>query len=323
MTKHDAASLENWFKKLARARIRAKERGDQRYSGDAGYWDGGRCDWGANHSLNEDCHTLEKAFNKISSLGDIKKELLESTSKEEFDAKKRNLIRKCEEALNGLDMKIGTHTIMFGICIIWDDYTNDLEKEKRSVKKEVEKARTSLEKETYKWAQEIKMLELEQSQIEKQMKENERKAKNETDPAQKALLIQLIEEDGKKLKRNFEKQKELNSRFNIDPAKKVQDLIEKMKKVINKGGEGNGNNDEDDDNSGEENNQPNNGDEEEDENTEPSGNNSRRTPKKKKQNQPNFFQNNQQLVMIATLAALVIFYLMNQKSEKEPNYYDF
>src|SRR6185369_14463768 len=73
------------------------------------------------------------------------------------------------------------------------------------------------------------------------MEENKRKAMNEKDPAQKALLLQLIEDDGKKLKANMKKQQELSNKFNFDPNKRIDDLIESIKEAIeNSGGDGSG-----------------------------------------------------------------------------------
>src|SRR5436309_6026420 len=68
------------------------------------------------------------------------------------------------------------------------------------------------------------------------MEENKRKAMKETDPAKKAALIQAIEEDGLLLQQKYKKKQELSNKFNIDPKKKVDDLIEAMKKAIEKAG---------------------------------------------------------------------------------------
>ena len=66
---YTASELERSFKKVARARY------GKQYENDAGYWTGGRCNWGGSHSLNEDCQTFANGFNKISNLRDIKEEL--------------------------------------------------------------------------------------------------------------------------------------------------------------------------------------------------------------------------------------------------------
>src|SRR3954453_9387365 len=69
------------------------------------------------------------------------------------------------------------------------------------------------------------------------MQEKKKKAMDKNiDPAEKALLLQLIEEDGTKLKSNLEKQKNLDQKFSYDPSKHVEDLLNKIKEAIsNKG----------------------------------------------------------------------------------------
>jgi len=69
------------------------------------------------------------------------------------------------------------------------------------------------------------------------MQENKKKAMDKNiDPAEKALLLQLIEEDGTKLKSNLEKQKSLDQKFSYDPSQHVADLLSKMKEVIERKG---------------------------------------------------------------------------------------
>jgi len=53
----------------------------------------------------------------MESLGEIKEELKKCNSKSEYDAKKANYIRKCEESLRGLQEKSASSS-MFGVCII-------------------------------------------------------------------------------------------------------------------------------------------------------------------------------------------------------------
>ncbi|CAG8805253.1 46272_t:CDS:2 [Gigaspora margarita] len=180
---YTATELEKSFKKVARIR-HGKE-----YENDAG----------GSHSLPEDCQTFANAFNKISNLRDIKEELKKCTSKNEYEAKKNNFLRQCDEALNGLHAKTSSSSSMFGVF------------------------------------QELKELELEINQITQRMEENKRKAMSETDPTKKAALIQAIEEDGLLLQQRYKKKQELSNKFNFDPKKKVDDLIESMKKAIKKG----------------------------------------------------------------------------------------
>ncbi|CAJ0831416.1 15994_t:CDS:2, partial [Entrophospora sp. SA101] len=111
--------------------------------------------------LKEDCQTLTGSFNKLESLREIKEELKKCTNKSEYDAKKGNYIRKCEESLRGLQEKSASSS-MFG-------------------------------------------------------------------------------DDGKKLKANVKKQQELSNKFNFDPNKRIDDLIESIKQAIeNNRGSGSG-----------------------------------------------------------------------------------
>ena len=109
---YDTKELERQFKNLGRSRRGRKEHAD-----DAGYWTGGRCNWGGSHNLSEDCQAFANGFNKISSLRDIKEELKKCTSKSEYDAKKNNYIRQCDEALSGLNTNTSSSS-MFGVCCI-------------------------------------------------------------------------------------------------------------------------------------------------------------------------------------------------------------
>ena len=317
MTSYSATELERAFKKVARIRH------GKQYSNDASYWTGGRCNWGGSHNLSEDCQTFANGFNKIEGLREIKEELKKCTSKSEYDAKKNNYIRQCEEALNGLNNNTSS-SYMFGVCCIWSDAApkKTVESKMKVIQQGLQNTKSALQKEDYKWVQELKELELEINQINKQMEENKRKAMKETDPMKKAALIAQIEEDGLLLQQKYQKKKEISDKFKWDPKKKVDDLIEAMKKAINKtrkkkdpSGSGGGShrnpNPSDTDSS----------DSEDDYNSDNDNNNTSGGSKKDKNS--NFFQNNQQLLIILGLATLVIFYLLNQKQEKEPNYYDF
>jgi hypothetical protein len=42
----------------------------------------------------------------------------------------------------------------------------------------------------------------------------------------------MIEDDGKKLKGNLNKQQELSKKFNFDPGRRVDDLVKSMKEAI-------------------------------------------------------------------------------------------
>ena len=257
----------------------------------------------------------------MESLREIKEELKKCTSKSEYDAKKNNYIRKCEESINGLKTKT-TSSSMFGVCCIWSDEGMDKHviSKLNSFEKDLKKLKEDLEREDYKWVQELKQLKLEESEIRKRMEENKKKAMNEKDPAQKALLLQLIEDDGKRLKTNMKRQQELSNKFNFDPNKKIDDLIESIKQAIKNSGNKNkpsgssGNNKNPTD--------PNVSDDDEDPNNDNDPDNDDNKGNKNK-DQTDWFKDNKNLIIFGGIACLVIFYLYSQKLEKEPNYYDF
>lgn len=316
---YTAEQLESRFKKVGIIRKMSKK-----FADDATYWEGGQCNWGGSHNLHEDCQTLANSFNKIDSLGNIKKELLDTTSKQEFEAKKENFLRKVQEAESGLKIRTGSASSMFGICIIWADEASNKHVERivNEVKKELDKAKASLGKETYKWVEEIKQLDLEIGKIEAEVAKLRKEALDEKDPIRRAKIIEQIEDQGKVLQGKYQKKQELSNKFNFDPGKKVKNLIDAIKRALDKKdkkGSGNGgisrtprnpNNSDSEDNS--------NDDENFNESdTDDDDDRSSNTTKKKRKVRKNFFQDNKQLIIIAGLALLVIIYLYSQNGEEE------
>ncbi|WNE40232.1 MAG: hypothetical protein GBAus27B_000299 [Mycoplasmataceae bacterium] len=317
MTQYKATELERVFKNAGRARKSKKE-----FSNDAGYWEGGRCNWGGSHNLKEDCETLAKSLGKMESLGEIKRELEKCTDKDEYEAKKVNYIRKCQETLTGLQTKTSSSSSIFGICIIWTDEAMDKHviSKLEVCRKGLEKLKNDLENESYKWVQEIKQLKLEQQQIQKRMEENKKKATDKSlSPSERALLMQLIEDDGKKLKGNLEKQREIDKKFRFEPEKYVSDLIKKIKQAIEKGNKSKEthncpepNNDSDSENS--------DSDIEESDNDECLSDRFAHQRKKDENKSINFFFENKQLILVAVLALSAIIYIYLQKDDEEmPN----
>ncbi|CAG8649231.1 10005_t:CDS:2, partial [Ambispora gerdemannii] len=123
-----------------------------------------------------------------------------------------------------------------------------------------------------------------------------RKAMKETDPSKKAALIQAIEEDGLLLQQKYQKKKELSDKFNFDPKKKVDDLIEAMKKAIERsrkkkgGGSGGGNGKNSDDTESSDS---------DDDSSDDDQNSNGSNPKPKKDPKNDFFQGNKQLIVIS------------------------
>ncbi|CAJ0851750.1 817_t:CDS:10 [Entrophospora sp. SA101] len=202
---------------------------------------------GGNHSLKEDCQTLTGSFNKLESLREIKEELKKCTNKSEYDAKKGNYIRKCEESLRGLQEKSASSS-MFG-------------------------------------------------------------------------------DDGKKLKANVKKQQELSNKFNFDPNKRIDDLIESIKQAIeNNRGSGSGGS-----GSGRNRNKKNDndGDDEDDNGSNNTGGDGSDPDSRKNDKKENPLQGNQRLIIFGSVALglllialttllIVSIYYLTKKEHPEP-----
>lgn len=314
MSRYDAKTLELQFKLAAALRIRKAKRKNSEYAKDAKYWEGGACNWGGSHNLKEDCQTIAKSFNKIDDLKNTKKELESCTSEQEFESTKSRFIRQAEELELGLVSKTGASSSMFGICIIWAEYNSFLDSKLKPLRNEIRRLKEELGKNQYKYFQELKILQLEQKQIENSMKKNNQKAMTETDPDKKALLLQLIEEDGENLKENLKKQKAIpTTNLKFDPGKHVNDLIKALKEAISrstkkpsKSNSDESNDDSDDDNPTGTPNNPFNP-------FQPSHNSTDK----------NWWQENQQLLIFAGIVLALTFYLYSQKETTEENHYDY
>lgn len=312
---YNTKELERQFKNAGRSR-----KGRKKYANDASYWDGGRCNWGGNHSLKEDCETLTKSFTKVGNLKDIQEDLKKCTSKSEYDAKKANYIRKCEEGLRGLQEKTASSS-MFGVCCIWSDEGMDKHVilKLNSFQTDLTKLKGDLEREDYKWVEELNQLNLEIGKLEAEIQKQRKEALDEKDPVRRARILQLIEENGKVLEGKYRKKQELSKKFNFNPNKKINDLIESIKKAIERNQrsrEPGSKKDKKDKSSN------NNLDSSSDSDSSDGDDNDRVEPGSKKEEQSNFLQSNPQLILLTGIALLVLFYLYSNQSKLEP-YYDF
>lgn len=160
MAKYTATELEKLFKSAASLRIARKNKGKKEYEGDAGYWTGGRCEWGGSHNLREDCETIAQGLGKLEELKTAETELQQSTSEQEFNSIKSRLIRQTEELEKDLQMKTGSTSSMFGICIIWSDFPSFIESRLKILRNETSAFRGKLNSQQYKFYEElIKILE--------------------------------------------------------------------------------------------------------------------------------------------------------------------
>ncbi|CAI2192012.1 13375_t:CDS:2, partial [Funneliformis geosporum] len=153
--------------------------------------------------IRKDCQTIASSFSKIESLGEIKNVLKQCTSETEFNSKKRDYLDTINQSISGLRPRTGYSSSMFG---------------------------------------DIKQLNLEIKQIEAKMKENKRKAMSEKDPAKRAILLQMIEADGELLKQKYKERQTMENKFNFDPVKKVQDMVDAIRQAIERSNQGDGGN---------------------------------------------------------------------------------
>ena len=117
-----------------------------------------------------------------------------------------------------------------------------VESKLQECRRSLEQLKSQLGAEKYQYIEELRLLKLEQKQIEARMAENKRKAMNEKDPSKKAALLLLIEEDGKKLEENFRKQKAIpTSKINFNPSEHVRRIMEGVRRALaEKGGRSSG-----------------------------------------------------------------------------------
>jgi hypothetical protein len=92
----NAQDIKNRFWTNAAARRQA---GDKSH-GDAGYWTNGRCNWGGNHDLLEDCQTLANWANNIVSVESDTQDLTLALNEQEFNLKKQQLVSKIQDCIN-------------------------------------------------------------------------------------------------------------------------------------------------------------------------------------------------------------------------------
>ena len=208
---YTATELENWFKRIAFSRIVQKKSGNNRYAGDAGYWDGGRCNYGAAHNLQEDCQRLAKFFTNIVELRNSRKELMSFNNQEEFEKNKQNLLSKTTNAINGLNMKTSNNTSIGGVCIIWADFADNFNSIVDNFRKDLELLKKNIESVPYNEIKELQKLLSDERKLQKEIEENERKARNEPDPDKKKKFLFFANEAKDKWKKILARKKELKS----------------------------------------------------------------------------------------------------------------
>jgi len=211
MTQYTPKSLETWFRKLAIGRISSKKAGKSEYANDAGYWEGGRCNWGAAHNLVEDCERLAEFFGGITELRNCRRELTTFNNQEEFEKNKQALLGKVHEAINGLQMRTSNNSSIGGVCIIWESFADSLNSEIENFRKDLELLRTDIERVSYNEMKELQKLLSDERKLQKEIEENERKARNEPDDNKKNQFIFLADQAKDKWKKLLERKKQLKT----------------------------------------------------------------------------------------------------------------
>jgi len=235
MTQYTPKFLEAWFKRIAFSRMSQKKAGKNEYQNDAGYWDGGQCNWGANHNLQEDCQKLAQFFTGITELKNARSELLKFNNQQEFETNKQTLLTKTNNAINGLKMKTSNNSSIAGICIIWNDFAKELNEIIDIFRADVEHLKKDIEHTTFNEMKELKKLLSDERKLQNEITENERKARNETDENKRKKFIFFANEAKDKWKKLLERKKDLKvSRLGDDfnPDQHIDNFLQELEKKL-------------------------------------------------------------------------------------------
>jgi hypothetical protein len=188
----------------------------QKISGDAGYWTGGRCEWGGSHNLQEDCERLAEFFTSIANISEDIDKIKLSANEETFNSNKQQLISKFQGLIG--KCQVSNSYSVASVCCIWNDFfgsflkpfldnfTGKLTRQLKEVKK--------LEP---KHQKELLDLESQARAAESAYKENLQNANNETDPNKKAEFIVLANRATRDAER-------IKQKIKINPLMKVSDF---------------------------------------------------------------------------------------------------
>ncbi|WNE40199.1 MAG: hypothetical protein GBAus27B_000266 [Mycoplasmataceae bacterium] len=237
MTQYTPKSLEGWFKGIASIRISRKKNNDSHYVNDAGYWEGGRCNWGGAHNLKEDCEKLSKFFDGIAELRNTRQELVKFINQKEFEQNKKALLTKTDNAIKGLNMKTSNTTSIGGVCCIWSDFKSHFDTQITNFRNEVERLKADIERVPYNEAKELQKLLSEERKLVKEIEENERKARNEPDENKRKQFIFLANEAKNKWKKLLERKSQLKTARlgdNFNPDQHINDFFQKLEEKLNR-----------------------------------------------------------------------------------------
>jgi hypothetical protein len=281
-------NLKSNFLKITKPRQESKESGNNAFASDAGYWQGGRCEWGGSHKLDEDAEVLANFFNSIANISEDINKIKLSANEEIFNSNKQQLISKLQGLIS--KCKITSSTSIGNVCCIWNDFFgNFLKIFLDGFDKKLKKQLTSIEKLEPKHQKELLDLESQARAAESAYKENLQKANSETDPVKKAEFIVLANkatQDAERIKQKIK----VNPLVEVGNFSYLDDLKKLAKGNIPK--------------------EPPSG----------SGNPRDTNPNSGKENPGSV--NQQYLLIFAGISLLIIFYLYTQNQE-ESNHYDY
>lgn len=232
---YNAKTIEQTIIGAARIRISEKKGGNSKYAGDAGYWDGGRCDYGGTHNLKEDCETLAKFFTSITELRNCRKELINFSNQQEFNDNKQDLLNKVDNTLSGLQVRTSNNSSIGGVCIIWADFKKDFESILEDFHKDLELLKKNIENVEYNEAKELLKLNVEERELKSQIEENERKARNEPDDNKRKQYILLVDEAKADLKKLLERKQKLKTARlgdNFNPDQHIDDFLKSVENKL-------------------------------------------------------------------------------------------
>ena len=234
---YNAQELRTKLKIMAQPRVNQKKLGDSRYANDAGYWEGGRCNWGAAHNFQEDCEKLAEFFSSITELKNARKELLTFNNQDEFVNNKQSLLEKVNEAINGLQMKTSSNSSIAGVCIIWEDFSDKLSLIIGDFRKDLELLKTDIERVEYNEAKELQKLLSDERKLQKEIEENERKARNEPDDNKRKQFIFLAGQAKDKWKKLLERKIQLKTARlgdDFNPDSHIDDFLKVVENKLNR-----------------------------------------------------------------------------------------
>jgi DNA repair exonuclease SbcCD ATPase subunit len=108
-----------------------------------------------------------------------------------------------------------------------------VESKLNEIRKGLDQIKTKLEKEDYKFIEELKRIQFEIDQIKKRMEEKKKKAMDPNlSPQEKLAILEEIKEDSKLLEQKIKEHQQYSNKYRFDVSKHVSSLVEAMKKAI-------------------------------------------------------------------------------------------